>query len=135
MNDGDEDGPSLPTKNSAEYRPFVRRVPEFRFWHSATKAILFAIVLTFFPVFDVPVFWPILLLYFIVLFVLTMKRQIQHMLKYRYIPFSWGKKKYSAGGEDAVLHKRTNNSAQAKTSTGPSVGRPIPGATTLRAPT
>ena len=42
--------------------------------------------------FDVPVFWPILLMYFLVLFFVTMKRQIKHMIKYRYIPFSFGKK-------------------------------------------
>lgn len=47
--------------------------------------------MTFFSVFDVPVFWPILLCYWIVLFVLTMRRQIAHMIKYKYIPFSVGK--------------------------------------------
>jgi hypothetical protein len=47
--------------------------------------------MTFFSVFDVPVFWPILLCYWIVLFVLTMKRQILHMIKYKYVPFSMGK--------------------------------------------
>jgi hypothetical protein len=50
-----------------------------------------AFVLTFFSIFDVPVFWPILLLYWLVLFVLTMKRQIRHMIKYRYVPFTVGK--------------------------------------------
>jgi hypothetical protein len=44
--------------------------------------------MTFFLVFDVPVFWPILLYYWIVLFVLTMKRQIVQMIKYKYVPFS-----------------------------------------------
>jgi hypothetical protein len=57
--------------------------------------------MTFFQIFDVPVFWPILLLYFIVLFVITMKRQIRHMIKYRYVPFSWGKAKYVAAGNKA----------------------------------
>lgn len=32
---------------------------------------------TFFEAFNVPVFWPILLLYFITLFCITMKRQIK----------------------------------------------------------
>ena len=27
-----EDGPSLPTRGSDEFRPFVRRLPEFKFW-------------------------------------------------------------------------------------------------------
>lgn len=56
-----------------------------------TKAFCIAFVMTFFSVFDVPVFWPILLCYWIVLFVLTMRRQIGHMIKYKYIPFSFGK--------------------------------------------
>jgi len=47
--------------------------------------------MTFFSVFDVPVFWPILLCYWVVLFVLTMRRQIAHMIKYKYIPFNIGK--------------------------------------------
>lgn len=65
------------------------------FWlgrYSSFKALLLGFVMTFFPVFDVPVFWPILLMYWMVLFFVTMKRQIKHMIKYRYIPFSIGKK-------------------------------------------
>lgn len=60
--------------------------------YSAIKAVVIGFVMTFFPIFDVPVFWPILLLYWFVLFFVTMKRQIKHMIKYRYIPFSMGKK-------------------------------------------
>ncbi|EPQ10801.1 Protein RER1 [Myotis brandtii] len=139
MEDSD-DGPSLPTKQNEEFRPFIRRLPEFKFWHSATKGILVAMVCTFFeafnvPVFwpilvmyfimlfcitmkrqikgilvamvctffeafNVPVFWPILVMYFIMLFCITMKRQIKHMIKYRYIPFTHGKRTYK-GKEDA----------------------------------
>lgn len=59
---------------------------------SSARAFFLGFILTFFPVFDVPVFWPILLLYWFVLFFITMKRQIKHMIKYRYLPFSTGKK-------------------------------------------
>ncbi len=59
--------------------------------YSFTKAFCIAFVMTFFSMFDVPVFWPILLCYWIVLFVLTMRRQIAHMIKYKYIPFNTGK--------------------------------------------
>ncbi|CAH9056381.1 unnamed protein product [Cuscuta europaea] len=89
------DGPMLPTKGSDEFKPFIRRLPEFKFWYAITKALCVAFVMTFFSMFDVPVFWPILLIYWVVLFTLTMKRQITHMLKYRYIPFNIGKQKYS----------------------------------------
>lgn len=67
--------------------------------YSSIRSIVAGFVATFFAVFDVPVFWPILLVYWFILFFVTMKRQIQHMIKYRYIPFSFGKKKYSGGGK------------------------------------
>jgi len=51
--------------------------------------------MTFFSFFDIPVFWPILLVYFIALFGLTMRNQISHMIKHKYIPISWGKTKYN----------------------------------------
>ncbi|KAK0407637.1 hypothetical protein QR680_003506 [Steinernema hermaphroditum] len=89
----DEDGPVLPKSNNEEFRPFMRRLPEFKFWLSTMKSTLIAFGCTFFEVFDVPVFWPILVMYFFVLFFLTMKRQIMHMIKYRYIPFTVGKPK------------------------------------------
>ncbi|KAK6307924.1 hypothetical protein J4Q44_G00211950 [Coregonus suidteri] len=88
------EGPALPTKQNEEFRPFIRRLPEFKFWHSATKGIVIAMICTFFEAFNVPVFWPILVMYFIMLFCITMKRQIKHMVKYRYLPFTHGKRTY-----------------------------------------
>ena len=92
-------GPTLPTTNDdVEYRPFVRRMPEFKFWLSCAKGALTSLVMTFFSVFDVPVFWPILLIYFFMLFFMTMKRQILHMWKHKYIPLNFGKAKYKHAG-------------------------------------
>ncbi|XWS29279.1 hypothetical protein CRYUN_Cryun24cG0014700 [Craigia yunnanensis] len=88
-------GASLPTKGSDEFKPFIRRLPEFKFWYAITKAFLVAFALTFFSMLDVPVFWPILLCYWIFLFFLTMKRQILHMIKYKYIPYDIGKQRYA----------------------------------------
>ncbi|PIK55086.1 Protein RER1 [Apostichopus japonicus] len=82
--DSEDDGPTLPTKANEEFRPFIRRLPEFKFWYSATKSIVIASFCTFFDIFNVPVFWPILVMYFFILFFLTMRRQIEHMVKYRY---------------------------------------------------
>lgn len=93
-----DEGPSLPTKVDQEFRPFIRRLPEFRFWYSATKATLLASVCSMFEIFDIPVYWPILLGYFCILFALTMRRQLQHMIKYRYVPFNLGKQKYARTG-------------------------------------
>ena len=76
-------------------------------WSSA-KSFVIGLVMTFFSIFDVPVFWPILLLYWLLLFVVTMKRQIKHMIKYKYLPFTTGKKvscrNVMPGWEQAVEH-------------------------------
>ncbi|KAI8060321.1 putative Golgi membrane protein [Gongronella butleri] len=90
-----EEGPSLPMKNDEEFKPFIRRLPEFKFWYSVTKATCIALFCSLFRVFDIPVYWPILLVYFCILFAITMRRQIKHMIKYRYIPFDLGKKNYA----------------------------------------
>jgi len=92
--DADEDGPELPTNQNEEFRPFIRRLPEFKFWYSATKATAIAFFCTFWEFFNIPVFWPILVMYFITLFCITMKRQIKHMIRFRYIPFTFGKPKF-----------------------------------------
>ncbi|XP_075237244.1 protein RER1 isoform X2 [Lycorma delicatula] len=96
----DDAGPELPTRANEEFRPFIRRLPEFKFWYSVTKSTIIATICTFFDCFNIPVFWPILVMYFITLFGITMKRQIKHMIKYRYIPFTHGKPKYQ-GHEDS----------------------------------
>jgi len=94
------DGPTLPTtgQEAQEYKPFTRRLPEFKFWLACFRGTGTAIVMSFLPMFDVPVFWPILVMYFGILFFMTMKRQIAHMYKHKYVPFSFGKSKYSNAG-------------------------------------
>jgi hypothetical protein len=94
IDSGEGDGPILPTGDKDEYKPFVRKLPEFKFWYECSVAISLAFFFTFFSVFNVPVFWPILLIYFIMLFCLTMKKQFAHMRQHNYVPFSFGKKKY-----------------------------------------
>eukprot|EP00794_Sanderia_malayensis_P015173 gene15173-16732_t len=101
--DASDDGPSLPQKADEEFKPFIRKLPEFKFWHSSMKAILIALFCTFFEAFNVPVFWPILVMYFIILFVITMKRQIKHMIKYRYLPFTHGKRRYKGKDEGTTF--------------------------------
>ncbi|KAG5342610.1 Protein rer1 [Termitomyces sp. T112] len=93
IEEGGEDATSpLPSQRDDEFRPFVRRLPEWQFWLSSTRATIIALFCTFSEIFDVPVYWPILVIYFFVLFALTMRRQIQHMIKYKYIPFDIGRK-------------------------------------------
>jgi len=108
---GDGDGLELPTRHNDEFRPFTRRLPEWIFWKKATRALFIVFPFTCFDIFNVEVFWPFLVVYFIVLFCVTMKRHIKHMIRYRYVPFTWGKPKYAKVEED-----------QSATSTAPSNG-------------
>lgn len=85
---------SVTEDDRSEYRPFVRRLPEFSFWWQSFKSLLLALTATLFPWVDIPVYWPVLVLYFLVLFGVTMKRQLQHMREYGYVPFSRGKQRY-----------------------------------------
>ncbi|KAM9923809.1 hypothetical protein OXX59_004952 [Metschnikowia pulcherrima] len=89
-----EEGGDDKFESDEEFRPFIRRLPEFKFWLHGTTATFISIIMSLFPVFDIPVFWPILLMYFFILFTLTMRKQIQHMMKYKYLPFDIGKAKY-----------------------------------------
>ena len=100
------EGPSLPTTagEGKEYRPFTRRLPEFKFWLACARGTATCIVMSFFSVFDVPVFWPILLMYFFILFFMTMKRQIAHMWKHKYVPVSFGKTKYKDAGVENTMY-------------------------------
>ena len=85
--DDEDEGPGLPSSQGDEFKPFVRKMPEFKVWKSAIEALLMALTATLFSIFDIPVFWPILLIYFILLFVLTAKKQIMHMWRHKYVPF------------------------------------------------
>ena len=116
--DPDLDGPTLPSAAADEFRPFARRLPEFKFWWAATRAVALGFAATFFPVLDVPVFWPILVAYFCALFFVTMKRQIKHMVKHRYVPFSLGKPKHGKGG-GARWRGRSSNVGKGKVAAGP----------------
>lgn len=90
----EEGVPEETQQEDEEFRPFIRRLPEFKFWYNATRATALSLALSLFSIFDIPVFWPILLMYFLTLFALTMRKQIQHMIKYKYLPFDFGKTRY-----------------------------------------
>lgn len=46
---------------------------------SATKSTVISLVCSFFVAFDIPVYWPILVMYFFALFAITMRRQIRYV--------------------------------------------------------
>jgi hypothetical protein len=90
----EDDNPILPTREGDEFRPLIRKVPEFKFWLSSSQATVIALTTTCFEAFNIPVFWPILVVYFVVLFLITTKRQIAHMLKHKYLPWDSGKRNF-----------------------------------------
>ena len=81
--DPETDGPVLPTKASEEYKPFTRKVPEFKFWEAASRGTLLSLCCTVTKATDVPVFWPILVVYFCTLLVFTLRDRVAHMVKHR----------------------------------------------------
>ena len=88
----------LPTATDGDYKPFVRKLPEFTFWKRATLAAVAAFLLGLMP-FDLPVYGPLLLVYFIVVTIVTFRTRIRHMIKYKYVPFDVGKPKYQKPSE------------------------------------
>ena len=92
-----EDNSYLPQRSNEEFRPFQRKVREFSFWNMMFWTFLVSIFFTFFECFDIPVFWPLLLVYFVLIFFIIMKKQIKHMIKYNYLPWDTGKKNYGSG--------------------------------------
>ncbi|KAI5189919.1 hypothetical protein NEMIN01_0782 [Nematocida minor] len=86
--------PSPIKKSGDESKPFIRRLPEFEYWLQSLKACMAGVAATFFPVFNVPVFTPILVIYFAGLVYLTNIKIRKHMERYKYNPFFNAKKIY-----------------------------------------
>eukprot|EP01065_Artemidia_motanka_P050283 TRINITY_DN8569_c0_g2_i1.p1 TRINITY_DN8569_c0_g2~~TRINITY_DN8569_c0_g2_i1.p1 ORF type:complete len:602 (+),score=157.76 TRINITY_DN8569_c0_g2_i1:134-1939(+) len=110
--DSDDERPQLLSEVTAmqsEYRPFQRKLPEYKAWYNACKSICVCYVLTFFRVFDIPVFWPVLVVYFVFIFAFNIQKQVRHMWKHQYVPWSTGEKKKFAGGEDAAARARRSD--------------------------
>lgn len=117
--ENENDGFILPMKQNAEmlqggeneddkkeFRPFLRKLNEFKFWLNSTRAILISILCTFFPFLDIPVFWPLLLFYFMCLFFATMKEQVKNMIRFKYLPFNTtSKQTYGSVGKGNRGHK------------------------------
>ena len=65
-------------------RPVVRSITEFNLWKKVTLVILLSIVCTFSAFFLIPVYWPFLLSYFLILIFFSLKKHLKHMRKYGY---------------------------------------------------
>jgi len=79
-------------ESGGEFRPFVRALSEFLLWQRSFCSTGAALLATFADFLDVDVDGHALVMYFVLLFFYTMRQQIQHMIKYRYVPWSGSKK-------------------------------------------
>lgn len=74
----------IPFTMKSNDRPVVRSITEFNLWKKAAIVILVSIVCTFSSIFLIPVYWPFLLIYFLILIFFSMKKHLKHMKKYGY---------------------------------------------------
>jgi len=86
-----EDESYNPRNIDNDFRPYVRRLPEFDFWKASIQIILSAYFLTYFAILNFPVYTPILVVYFIFFVGMTCYKLWTHSKKFRYSLFSVGK--------------------------------------------
>jgi hypothetical protein len=160
----EESADALPTRATDEFKPFDRKLPEYRFWCAANAAraqersraerigaeqsgvcagrcsrarasahvclaamrrvcavcvrdcscdfvsaycsrfslrmrcfvgLVIGFALIFDPRFDIPVYWPILLMYFVILSFVQLKQRVSHMWKHGYLPWNANKPRYT----------------------------------------
>lgn len=87
--EGEEDVFDIPnslslSQNSEDSKPIIRKLSEFHLWKKLTLFTLIAVLSTFFEFLDLPVFWPLLLFYFVFASLNVGVRQYKHMKKYGY---------------------------------------------------
>lgn len=82
-----DDTEYCPLNIDNDLKPFIRNMPEYSFWVFCTKIIGISLFLTFFAFTDIPVYVPILVVYFIFMMIVTGFKLWQHSRKYNYNPF------------------------------------------------
>ena len=68
--------------------PFIRNLSEYDFWLFYMRVIIVSFILTFFNFLDIPVFVPLLILYFCIMVVATLAKLMQHQKIYKYNPWT-----------------------------------------------
>ena len=95
-----EESSILPTRETDEFKGFQRKIQELELWKLLTRATLFVSFLSLFEYFKFPIFWPLLLFYFFFMTTFLCRYKIEHMIRYRYVPFDLGgKKSYKRSGK------------------------------------
>ena len=82
----------LPMTNTDEYKGFHRKLSELEMWKNLTACTLLADFTSFFACFEVEVENWILVIYFVFVLGFLCKAKLQHMVKYKYVPWDLGLK-------------------------------------------
>ena len=61
---------------------------DVRLWYSFMITIVISLICALIPALDIPVFWPLLLIYFLAIFILTMREPLWIMLTKSYTPMN-----------------------------------------------
>ncbi|KAI5169456.1 hypothetical protein PAEPH01_0730 [Pancytospora epiphaga] len=85
--EADDENVYAPIDIDNSLRPFVRNMPEYKYWVFSMKVLLISFLLTLTSITDIPVYAPILVAYFIFMVVATIFKLWQHCNKYNYSPF------------------------------------------------
>jgi hypothetical protein len=88
---------ALPAAGDGAPRPFVGKLPEFRFWRRSLAAVTIAHIATLFPFLDPPVYGPLLFVYFVLVTLFNFRERINHMIQHKYVPFDTRKAKGDEG--------------------------------------
>lgn len=63
-----------------------------------------AALLSMFEKCDIEIYWPLLLCYFFLMTVFLCRVKIEHMIRYKYVPFEMGKQKYKKPTEATEIN-------------------------------
>jgi hypothetical protein len=80
-----------PSNIDNDFKPYVRRLPEYSFWIFTTQIVSAAFALTLFDFTDIQVFIPILVMYFVFIVCMTAYKLWVHSHKFKYNLFSSSK--------------------------------------------
>ena len=61
---------------------------DVRLWYAFMITVIISLIAVMIPALDIPVFWPLLLIYFLAIFILTMREPLWIMLTKRYTPMN-----------------------------------------------
>jgi len=76
--------PYLSDGREDETRPITPSMPEIKIWERVTYAFAIGTVCTCFKLLEIDVFWPMLVLYFIVLAGYTIRKVFKQMVRHNY---------------------------------------------------